>query len=508
MIKNKNMKKGMIVCTILAVGTTALAGCGKSELLKMLENGTQIEIEVTNPDFVQSEQGTESAIEWEELAFLTTNQTLRDSWDNQLLIIKFGDGKNGVLFVNQDGQHENNNTLSIAIHNRGFQKIFEEEDTLEKLASSVAEQYADIEASPDKNDILKQVYTGINGYFNLLPDNETNYANPDSTLTRADFLAMVFRVDTPVKELEADSLTDAVGKSDLNIYAQGALKDSYLDTESKSLNNMTYNGSITRAEVVYTLVSRYFSDELSTVDTQNIKFSDAKDGGDIASQQKFDATKDYWKSYELTYALQNPDKGMPTSLYNALCVARQKGFIGEETRWDEAVTKSEAMELLCKALIADDSIPTFDHREGATTTEEDQKAQDDQKKQDETTENTGGGDSTGVDGQFEEGEYRGDEEAKETDVEALDQYLIDMFMEDYENGKITEEELNKLLEELASLNADASDTQGTGGKSQQQSQPPVHNTPEADALLEEETPEGNYVFGQGDYTGLEGGRIN
>lgn len=363
--------KRIIVPTItLVIMASQLMGCAaasQSELLQMLEHGDQIEIEVAEPAFAEAEKGTESKIEWTELASLTTNDTLRTQWDDQLLITKIPDGKNGIFYVNESGEHENNNTLAVAIHNREFQKALENDDTRENLASSVSDQYADIEESTDRADITKAVYIGINGYFNLLPDNLTNYTNADSTLTRADFLAMVYRADTPVQELESDGLTNYVGQNDLNIYAQGVVKNSYLDIESKSLNNMTYNGSITRAEAIYTLVSRYFADELTTVDTKDAKFSDAKDGGDIASQQKFDTAKDYWKSYELTYALQNPDKGLPTNLYKALVVAQNKGLISSETRWDEAITKAEAVELLCDALMADDSIPTFSYDQGEIT---------------------------------------------------------------------------------------------------------------------------------------------
>ena len=57
--------------------------------------------------------------------------------------------------------------------------------------------------------------------------------------------------------------------------------------------------------------------------------------GDIATVQGY-AGKDYSTNYEIVYSIQNPDKGLPTSLYKALVVAKNKGLIGNETRWDEA----------------------------------------------------------------------------------------------------------------------------------------------------------------------------
>lgn len=130
-------------------------------------------------------------------------------------------------------------------------------------------------------------------------------------------------------------------------------------------------------------MDRYFNDELRAVDMESeaVKeagkmFTDAKDGGNIAEKQQFDNNLDYWKSYELTYSLQNPDNGLPTELYKGLVVATQVGLItdssddgnsGIETRWDEAITKVEAIEMLCNALRLDDSIETFSYKLGEMT---------------------------------------------------------------------------------------------------------------------------------------------
>lgn len=384
-MSGKFMKvKRIIIPTITAVIIASqLAGCAamtSSELLQAINRGDQIEIEIVDPAFAEAEQGQESSIQWIELGNLETNKELRDAWDDLLLITKTADGKNGILYVNNKGEHTINNTLHMVLHNREFQKYLETEDGRLSLADGAFANYADIEAEEE----AKALNMAIFGYFNLLPDNTPNYSNADSTLARNEFMAMVFRADTPVQEIEADeTFASTVGKSDYNIYAQGVAKDSYLDIESKSLNNMTSNGSITRAEVIYTLVSRYFADELAAVDlkTSKVTFSDAKDGGDIARKEKFiekDNFKTYWKSYELTYAIQNPDKGLPTDLYKALVVANERGLISSETRWDEACTKAEAVDLLTSAMIKDDSIPVYSYKQGEisgyevnTNTEED-----------------------------------------------------------------------------------------------------------------------------------------
>lgn len=373
------VKRILIPTITMVIIASQLMGCSattQSELLKMINDGQQIEIEVAIPDFYESEQGEENTLTWIELAQLATNPTLRNGWDDILLITRTDTGKNGILYVNAAGENENNNTLAVALHNREFQKIFDDDSTLRSLAESTVNNYADLEITDtnNRNELLKAVYMGINTYFNLLPDNTPNYCNADSTLTRGEFMAMVFRADTPVSDLASDGiLTNAVGQSEYNIYSQGVTANSYLDLGSESLNNLTYNGNITRAEVIYILVSRYYSNELQLIDVKSsgVTFSDAKDGGNIAEQQKFienGEQKTYWKSYELAYALQNADDGMPEEMYRAMVVAQQNGLIGSETRWDEACTLSEAIELLVKALMNENGITTYTAQFGTMDT--------------------------------------------------------------------------------------------------------------------------------------------
>lgn len=402
--------KRFIIPTLTAVIIASqLMGCAamtQSELLQAINNGDQIEIEVIEPDFVVDEQGQETALSWTELASLTTNADLRSGWDDTLGIIRTDEGKNGVFYVNEAGDNENNNTLKVVMHNRAFVQSLENEDSLTALADASLKNYADIEDS----ETMKAVYMGINGYFNLLPDNEPNYANPDSSLMRNEFMAMVYRADTPVQEITADeNFATAVGKSDYNIYAQGVNDNAYLSTENKNLDNLTYNGAISRAEAIYLIVNRYFSEDFNSVDLNSSKSSltDAKDGGDIATKQKFienDKMKDRWRAYELQYAIQNPDDGLPTDLYKALVVANQKGLISATTRWDEAITRSEAVELLVTALQQDASMETFNYKlgnydSGMDTTTESTDAVE------ESTDNTSSIDSTGVDSKIDAGDY-------------------------------------------------------------------------------------------------------
>lgn len=425
--------KRIIIPTItMVIIASQLMGCAaadQNELLQMMQNSEAIEIEVASPAFAEEQQGEESTLLWEQLALLETNETLRSSWDDQLGITVTDTGKNGILYVDAEGNNENNNTLRVALHNREFAKLLEDENSMLELSQAVQNNYCDLEVDETE----KSVYMGINGYFNLLPDATPNYCNPDATLQRNEFMAMVHRAETPVSDdlVANEAFNIAVGQSDYNIYAQGVAENSYLDIESKSLDNMTYNGSITRAEAIYLLVSRYFADDLASVDISTASFSDAKDGGNIAEEQKFieDATsKDHWKSYELTYALTNPDQGVPTDLYKALVVAQNKGLIGSETRWDEAITASESIELLVNTLTKETGIPVFNFKQGTVEGYE--------VTEDTNTESSSNSASTDV--VLEEGEYQGDEEDK-VFVEDNTTKELQQLEELYNNGEITKE---------------------------------------------------------------------
>ena len=516
-----NVKRIIIPTLTMIIIASQLMGCqsvSKSEMLTMLEQGDQIEIEIASPR-AEAEQGEASSILWEQLALLDTNTELRKAWDDLLGITMTDTGKNGMLYVNESGENVNNNTLRVALHNREFQKVISDDVQSLELANGALNQYADIEV----DETAKAIYAGINGYFNLLPDNITNYANPDSTLDRAEFMAMVMRAETPVDEnLTLDqTFATAVGQNDLNIYAQALAEDSYLNLSDKSLNNMTYNGTISRAEAVYLLMNHYYADELASVNTKDAALNDATDGGDIASKQQF-AGKEYATSYTLVYAIQNADKGCPTALYNALVLAEQKGIISADTRWDEALTKTEAVELLVSVFMDEDGIPEFNSKQGVAQSASDKAMNPDYNNPEEyaaedyyDTEETIAESSDGSGLSF--------------NVDILDE-TAEGYKKDLEAGRITQETYDVLMgfleeaEALADENGDFSldevyesvDAKNESTTSTSSSSGSYESTPEADAWLAEHGTKGvegadgsDYVpFGQGDYSGLEHIRSN
>lgn len=364
-IKQENNTRKMVIgiSTALVI-VSALTGCSKeSELLNMINQGDMIEIEIAVPNGV--DLSDEEALTWIILASLTSNPDLRASWEDTLKITISGDSKNGCLYVDVDGNQEDNNTLRVALHNRAFLTMLEDTKTMEALALAAQNEYADLDAEDDDKAFL----AALNAYYNLLEDQTNGESGMDAKVTRAQFMSMVMRAETQVDEsiVASDEFIESVGSSEYNNFASQVDEDCYLSTSYKNLNNKTYNDTMSRGEAVYLIVNHYFHDELELVDTKSASLDDCKDGGDIASKQKFmenGMPKDYYRDYEMVYAIQNPDDGAPTDIYKALVVAQQKGLITSETRWDEGITKSEALKLLVEALKQETGIQMFNIASG------------------------------------------------------------------------------------------------------------------------------------------------
>lgn len=356
----KVMKFAIPTLTVILIASQlfGIAVTSQQETLDLIQKNEMIEIEIAVPK--DQEQGTESSLQWIKLASLETDLELRNAWDNILGITGTVGNKNGVLYVNRKGNQELNNTLREVLNNKAFLKVLEEQTTMDKLTEAVADSFVDIEA-----DSANAFYMGLVRYFNLLPGTEEGYANPDKVLERAEAMTLIMRAEQQVNNslTEKKEFTDAVGKSDYNLYAQMLAEDSYLDLESNSLNNKTYNSTMSRAEYVYMLVNRYFSEKIPTTDASKAEFEDAVDGGDIAAKQGY-ADKQYGKSYELVYMINSPDEGVSTDLYKALAVALELGIVDEETRWDEGIQLDEAAEMLFTAYTLENNIKDFDSTTG------------------------------------------------------------------------------------------------------------------------------------------------
>ena len=347
------VKKFILPTLTMVIIASQLMGCSAatpSELQTMLQQGQQIEIEIATP--ISEEQGEEKTLDWIQLDQLNTYADFRKSLEDIMKITRFGDNsKNGICYINLEGMQEGNNTLYNAMMNRKFIANFLENDTATLKTQQIMDS---VYVDTDEGDYMA---AAINAYWNLLPDAEPNYFNGGSTLTRIEAMTLLARANTSVTENIGDSTFESqVGNVKYSEFASLVANDSYLTLADKSLNEKTANGTITRGEYIYMLVSNIFgSDRMTSADTKKAQFNDCKSAGDIASQQKLseeDTSKDYYDSAELKFTLDNPDSGCPDKMYQALVAAQELGIIGSDTRWDEGLTKSEAIQLYLDTLQA------------------------------------------------------------------------------------------------------------------------------------------------------------
>lgn len=375
------MKKRAVILTITAmVMASQLCGCGSAltkDIQSMANAGEQVDISVGTAE-EEEEKGTATLADWEELGKLTDQEDLRDTIDEEMQIIAFGESKNGVMYVDPSTKKwESNNTLERAFKNKKFIEYWENAEAQDAIQNSVKEVYCDL-GDANKEELK---LAALNGYYNLIAeDEEDGYYNGDSTLTRAEFMTAVARASEQAdKEAKADkSLIKALGDSKNTVYASYVLKNSYLGTEDGSLDETTFNSSMTRAEAVYLLVNKYYGKELETEEVKGETYEDCSNAGYIFEDAK-QADKAYKKaiklaesgdtesivadgaiekytvynrSFTLKALLNHPTEGIDEELYKALKVAYEHKLLTEngeeisESRWNEAITKTEALQML------------------------------------------------------------------------------------------------------------------------------------------------------------------
>ena len=230
-----------------------------------------------------------------------------------------------------------------------YSNYWENEAVQSEIQKALASQFTDVD-----EDTITARYAALGVYFDLLPTKEQPEFHGEDSLSRAEAMTLIMRAETPVTESESpDTFVDfvnAVGsESPYTNYAGYLMNDSYLTIDTGSLTSKTFTSTISRGEYIYMLMNHYFKEDLSTVDTKSASFSDAKDAGDLSTTkafEKYDGSKDCWQTAELANAIANPDDGCPTRMYKALVLANSLGIVNAETRWDEGLSRSEAIQLL------------------------------------------------------------------------------------------------------------------------------------------------------------------
>lgn len=330
-----NTTKIKVPTITLAMITSQMFGCAsvtQEQLKKMLEHGDSIEIEVAKP--ISKSAGIEKQLEWYELASIPYNSEFRNEWEFILGTEYSGTIKVGDLYTNEKSHSDQNNTLQNVMHNKKMISAFNDNDIVEKLIGVVEDTYADIESNK------KKLLMGINGFFNILPDSEPNFANPDKLVTRAEFMSMVYRASHKVDELDISSdFVSAVGDSQYTLYAQNENKYAYINTRDLSLNQTTYKSPITRIEAIYILAKQF----LSSIKPEEVTFDDCS--GIVEPAREIEHSE-YGHSAILSIAINDETGSLPSDLYKALEIGYGRIFNDTYTDWKSGVTRSLAIEFI------------------------------------------------------------------------------------------------------------------------------------------------------------------
>ncbi len=340
--------------TILALITVCIlsfASCGKQETTA----ATEPIVESTQVETIVTEESKVELLPWLQLSSLETHPELRTAFEELLGVTVSEDGtKTGIIYTDETGNANQNNTLFNALgKNNLFIDTIRDTEKSEKIESIASDNYTDIEDN-------QSIAAVINAYFELLPDQSEGQFDGDSTISRAQAMTLVMRATTPVNESQAPE-TDSnfaakVGETIYTDFAAPMDNYCYINT-SNGLNEKSFESTMSRGEYIYMLTKALFGDEYSSrleeagkeeTDVDSVTFTTLKDGGDVTYQE----------------ALNSTDKGLPTDMFNTFKKAAAIGFVTEDSlNWDEAITKSEAINLFI------DAVEVYQTNTGSVNTE-------------------------------------------------------------------------------------------------------------------------------------------
>lgn len=356
-------KKLRIVLPMLTA-IMILGGCGQvnttqQDILNMLNTSDTITIQLSTED---TEDGTQYKVDWIQLGDMTSSKELRAVMDEQFKITGNTGNKNGMFYVNEKGENTQNNTLSVALRNRAFTTILNNADDLESINYTLAGNYSDIDIEDER-----AIYAAISDYFELLNAGENGESNIEDSLSRAEAMSLVFRAVTPVSEIEGNSAFDsAVGQNDYNAFANKEDENVFISTADGSLNETTYIQNMTKAEYIYLVMNEVFGNQAVQSVDASTKIDDLANAGDLRADEKLGG-KQQLSSAIIKEFVNNPSK-IDESLYKAIVLANEKG-ISNTDNMDSAITKGEAVEILCKALMQNTSIEEFNYNMGSINTD-------------------------------------------------------------------------------------------------------------------------------------------
>ena len=351
-------RKTLLTLLILTISATLLSACKSAEPVENSETieTTAVESEATEEtDYDNAEDSKVELLPWLQLASLETHPELRTAFEELLGVTVSEDGtKTGIIYTDETGKANQNNTLFNALGSTNlFIDTIRDTEKSEKIESIASDNYTDIEDN-------QSIAAVINAYFELLPDQSEGQFDGDSTISRAQAMTLLMRAITPVNDQQApetdSDFTAKVGETTYTDFAAPMNDYCYINT-SNGLNEKFFESTMSRGEYIYMLTKALFGDEYSSrleeagkeeTDVDSVTFTTLKDGGDVTYQE----------------ALSSTDKGLPTDMFNTFKKAAAIGFVTEDSlNWDEAITKSEAINLFI------DAVEVYQTNTGSVNTE-------------------------------------------------------------------------------------------------------------------------------------------
>lgn len=343
-----------------------LGGCGagnstQKDILEMLNTSDTITIELTEE--YDEVAGYKYTVEWIQLGDMTSSREVRDTMDDLFNITGNTGNKNGVFYVNEKGENTQNNTLAVAMKNRAFNNIFNDSEDLELKNMELVNCYTDVDVDEEKT-----IYAAISDYFELLKAGENGESNISDSLSRAEAMSLVFKAMNPVDAniTENKQFSSLVGENDLNVFAAQEEVNAFINTADDSLNAVTYTQSMTKAEFVYMVMNSVFGNSAVQNVDSSIELVGLTNAGNLAEELNIEG-KMQVHSVIIKSFVNNPTS-IDESIYKAIVLAKDKEIINNIDDLDNAITKADAVEILCKALMQNANIEEFNYQRGEINT--------------------------------------------------------------------------------------------------------------------------------------------
>lgn len=340
------MKRKIIAGLLLIAMLTSLCSCGESKtgiaLKDIASTGEAVKLSVALNDNSYSMLALSNTVDTEdnriELDQMTTYPEIRKTMDDVLGIAKFAsNSKNGCIYVSGDGAWTGNSTLFNAFKNKVFvydywEKVLKQSDTISKISKACEADYG-----VNIGNSTYELLLAIDSYYGIFNSgSDKNGGMLDVPVSRKDAMSALYKADTPVDLLVENKYSDFAENS-CALYASQVEDCCYLNSGDGSLNAYSYYEPITKAEVIYMLVNRYYPEEYNNASLDKA-YEGVANRGDLFDT--FGVEKGtYWKMQSLEACLQNPEDGLTEDLLKALKVAKEHGMIGRIENWYESYTR-------------------------------------------------------------------------------------------------------------------------------------------------------------------------